>query len=322
MSTPVILVVIVNYRTTALVIGCLRSLERERQQHPGLRAVVVDNASGDGSAKRLQAALNDEDWRTWARVHASETNTGFGAGNNVALREDLDSDRAADFHLILNPDTEVLPGCLSALLDFFSSHPHAGILGPRTESTPGTADCTAFRYPGLASEFPSGIQLGIIDRIFRRWLIAPPPRSEAHPTDWVSGGCMFLRGSVLPTVGLFDESFFLYFEEIDLCRRAAKAGFETWYVPQGRIMHWAGASTGIASDTAPSKRMPSWWFESRNHYLRKSHGLAYLVACNLAFTAGRTIRQVLAWILRRSVDAPPHFLWDFVRYNFLGRRWD
>jgi hypothetical protein len=153
-------------------------------------------------------------------------------------------------------------------------------------------------------------------------IVAPPVRNEAHQSDWISGGCMFVRRNVLDTAGLFDETFFLYFEEIDLCRRAAQHGFQSWYVPEAKIMHWAGASTGINSDDGPSKRMPGWWFASRRHYLQNYHGPLYVLACDLAYISGRCLWQLRAWITRRKPTDPPHFLWDFVRFNLLGQRWD
>lgn len=322
MTTPSILVVIVNYRTPDMVLRCLTSLAKEQATYPRLKVHVVDNASGDGSAETIQAGIDAQDLGAWVRCTASDSNPGFGAGNNLALREDLEGTGPADYYFLLNPDTEVRPGLFDALLAFLDAHPKASILGPRTESTPGTADHTAFRFPGFANACSDGLRFGPLDRLLARWVTAPEPRDEAHPSDWVSGGGMFLRRSVLEQVGLFDETFFLYFEETDLCHRARQRGFETWYVPEAVMMHWAGASTGVATDGRPPKRMPGWWFASRRHYLRKFHSLPYVVLCDLAFVLGRSLWQLRAWVTRLQATDPPHFLRDFVRYNLLGRRWD
>lgn len=315
-------VVIVNYRTPEMVLQCLASLAAEREQVPGLRVSVVDNDSGDGSIARMHQGIEELDASAWAEVRDHGRNPGFGAGNNLVLRETLAAEDVADFFLILNPDTEVRPGALSTLLAWCAEHPEAAIVGPRTESTAGTPDRTAFRFPGFLNALSDGLRFGPVDRLLARWVTAPPPRAEAHPSDWVSGGCMFIRSEVLQQVGIFDETFFLYFEEIDLCHRALRHGHRTWYLPEAVIMHWAGASTGIATEGRGRKRMPGWWFASRRHYLRNFHNPLYVLACDLAFVTTRSLWQLRAWITRIPPTDPPHFLWDFLRYNLFGQRWD
>lgn len=315
-------VVIVNYRTPDMVLQCLHSLAMEREQVPGLKVSVVDNDSGDGSVTKLQVGITDLNAEKWAEVLDHGRNPGFGAGNNLALRDALAAEDVADYFLILNPDTEIRPGAIATLCAYAADHPEAAILGPRTESTPGTADHTAFRFPGFLNGISDGLRFGPVDRLLARWVTAPPPRDVAHRSDWVSGGCMFVRKDVLQTCGIFDEHFFLYFEETDLCHRALRHGFQTWYLPEAVIMHWAGASTGIATAGRPPKRMPGWWFASRRHYLRNFHNPLYLLACDLAFLATRSLWQLRAWITRIEATDPPHFLWDFTRYNLFGRRWD
>lgn len=322
MNQASILVVIVNYRTPDMVLQCLASIQAERIAFPNIRVHVIDNASGDGSAKVMQEGAHKKGWDDWVRIMASAQNPGFGAGNNVILREELACEYPADFFFILNPDTVVCPGIFHSLLGFFDANPHASILGPRTESEIGIPDHSAFRFPGMANALCDGVRFAPLDRLLKRWRTAPEPRSEAHQTDWVSGGGMFIRRKVLQEIGLFDENFFLYFEETDLCHRAANHGFQTWYVPEAGMMHWAGASTGVASDGRPRKRMPGWWFASRRHYLRNFHNSLYVGLCDWLFTIGRSAWQLRAWLTRRKPTDPPHFLWDFARFNLLGQRWD
>lgn len=315
-------VVIVNYRTPEMVLQCLTSLAKERDSVPNLRVSVVDNASDDGSVAKMRAGLEAMDATAWAEVHDHGRNPGFGAGNNLVLQEALASSEPCDYFLILNPDTEVRAGALATMLAWCDAHPEAAIVGPRTESTPGTADHTAFRFPGFLNTISDGLRFGPVDRLLSRWVTAPPPRDTAHTSDWVSGGCMLIRREVLQRIGIFDEAFFLYFEETDLCHRALRHGFATWYLPDAVIMHWAGASTGIATEGRGRKRMPGWWFASRRHYLRNFHHPLYLLACDLTFVACRSLWQLRAWITRITPTDPPHFLWDFTRYNLLGQRWD
>jgi len=321
-SEASIRVVIVNFRTADLTAGCLRTLAAERKVHQNLCVSVVDNFSEDGSAEALQAVVQQEGWESWVQIIAHPCNDGFGAGNNVALKMELAQPEPADYLLILNPDTEVLPGAIATFLQFFEKHPEASILGPRTESTPGLTDYTAFRFPSLASSIAEGLRFGFIDRLLARRITAPAPRTTAHPIDWVSGGCMFVRREVLQTVGLFDEQYFLYFEEIDLLLRAKQAGFQTWYVPEAGIMHYAGSSTGVVNGAPNENPMPVWWFASRAHFWRKFHNPIYTLICNLSFVAGRSLWKLRNALTKRRQPDPPHFLRDFVRYHLLGQRWD
>ncbi len=317
-----ILVVIVNYNSFDFCQKCLESLAKEKLLHPHLKIHVVDNCSPDGSAQNLQELVKKKNWHDWVQITAHPKNDGFGAGNNVALEANLASNEPADFYLLINPDTEVRPGAVGALLDFMQKNPQASILGPRTESTPGQVDPSAFRFPSLGSDFLAGFRVRFFDKIFHRWLIAPKPSTHPKQCDWISGGCMFIRREVLATIGLFDEDFFLYFEETDLCHRASRHGLQTWYVPSAVIMHWAGGSTGIVLDGRPPLPMPICWFQSRRHYLRKYHSAFYVCCCDLVFALGRSFWQLRAWIRKQPSEDHPRFLRDFVRFNLLGKRWD
>ena len=135
--------------------------------------------------------------------------------------------------------------------------------------------------------------------------------------DWVAGASMVIRRDVLDEIGLFDEQFFLYFEETDLCLRAAKAGHPTYYVPESRVTHIGSASTGLKD---LSKRLPTYWFESRRHYIGKHHGKKYLWGSNLAWAGGHTLWQVRRRLQRKPPADPPHLLADFLKFNFIDKR--
>ena len=180
-------IVIVNYKSAALTIDCLRSLAPELATRPGVEVVVVDNASGDGSAERLAAAVRDEGWSGFARVQPEATNSGFAGGNNAAIRPLLSGAAPPDFVMLLNPDTIVRPGALSALLAFVRDRPEIGIAGTRLEFPDGTPQFSAFRFPSLLGEVERGLRLGVATRLLRAHRVAPPPVDQAHRTDWVSG---------------------------------------------------------------------------------------------------------------------------------------
>jgi GT2 family glycosyltransferase len=314
-----LLVVTVNYRTAELALRALGSLAVERASFASLDAVVVDNASADGSEERLRSAVAANGWGSWIKILASPVNGGFGAGNNLALREALASATPPDYVLLLNPDAALDPGALPSLVQFLADHPGAGLAGPRTEVGRGNLRASAFRFPGVLNSLDEGLHFGPLTRLLARWQLAPPARSEAHPTDWLSGGCVLIRRAVLEEVGLFDEGYFLYFEEVDLSLRARRAGWESWYVPSANILHDAGASTGASAGRELARRMPRYWFESRRRYFRKNRGRFVCLLADLAWAGGNAL-----WNLRRAVTGappkePPGFWRDFVRFNLLGR---
>ncbi len=308
-----LLVVIVHYRTPDLAIECLRSVAPEVAAIPGCRVVVVENASGDGSAEKIRAALTSEGWTGWASLVVAERNGGFAYGNNLALRDALASGDPPEFVHLLNPDTLVRPGALRALLAFMEGHPEVGIAGSRLEGSDGRVQRSAFRFYSLAGELETAVRLGVVSRLLAGRVVAPPARDETHPTDWVCGASMMIRRRVFEDAGLFDEDYFLYFEEADFCLQARRAGWPCWYVPESRVVHLGGQSTGLNDLSTP---MPPSWFESRRHYLLKNHGAAYLLLANLIWLAG-----FASWRLRRRLQGrpdmdPPRMLSDFIRLSF------
>ena len=312
---PSVRIVIVNYRTPGLVVDCLRSLAPQVRELADARVVVVDGGSGDGSTETLVADIRQEGWGRWVELLPLADNRGFAAGNNAAIRPWLHSPAAPDYVLLLNPDTVVRPGGVRALVEFMEAHPGAGIAGSRLEDPDGTPQRSAFRFPSLASEFDGGLRLGLVTNLLSRYVVAPTVRDESHEADWVSGASLMVRRAVFEAVGLMDEAFFLYYEETELCFRARRAGWTTWYVPESRVVHLVGQSTGLNSNQTPARRIPEYWLRSRRHYFSKCHGALYRVACDVAWAVG-----FLCWRVRRRVQGkpdrdPPNLLVDFLRFS-------
>jgi GT2 family glycosyltransferase len=310
-------IVIVNYRTAGLVIDCLRSLVEEVAALGDCRTVVVDNGSGDGSAERIGSAIASEGW-SWAEMMPLVHNPGFAGGNNAALRPILGDPCPPDYVLLLNPDTVVRPGAVRALVDFLERHPKVGIAGSRLEDPDGTPQRSAFRFPSAAGELEDGLRLGLVSRLLRRRVVAPPVRDEAHPTDWVAGASMLVRREVFDAVGLMDERYFLYFEEVDFCLQARRAGWPCWYVPQSRVVHLVGQASGVTDVKRPAKRRPRYWFESRSRYFRRNHGRLYKALSDLAWVCGYALWRARRRLQRKPDADPPGLLWDFIRFNFLS----
>jgi GT2 family glycosyltransferase len=131
---------------------------------------------------------------------------------------------------------------------------------------------------------------------------------------------MIVRRQVFADVGLLDAGFFLYYEEVDFCLNARRAGWSAWYVPSSRVVHLGGRSTGVTGASAASRRRPRYWFESRRRYFVKNHGRLYAFAADLAWAAGFAVWRVRRVVQRKPDRDPPYLLWDFVRWNFLPHR--
>lgn len=281
-----VLTVILNWRTPDMT---LRSAEAATLAMEGIEGgiVIVDNDSGDGSEERLRAAVADRGWDR-VRVIQSGRNGGFGAGNNVGIRAGLQDGARPDHVYLLNSDAFPAKDAIRVLLDHMQSHPETGMAGSYIHGTDDAPHVTCFRFPSVASEFEGGAQTGPISRILRHAIIPQPIPDGTTRMDWVAGASLMMRQDMLDRVGAFDEEYFLYFEETDLCLRAARAGWHTDYVPASRVAHIGSVSTGMKE----WGRTPGYWFDSRWRYFRKNHGLGTAIAATLAQTAGLTINRL------------------------------
>jgi N-acetylglucosaminyl-diphospho-decaprenol L-rhamnosyltransferase len=223
-------VVIVNWNTGDLIRRCVESV------YAGLPAVeteifVVDSASTDGSTTALQARFPQ------ANYIYSPQNIGFGPSNNLALRQ-----ATGEYLLLLNPDTLVHPGAMPALLNFIEQNPQVGAAAARLLNPDGSLQYSCSPEPTLKGEVLRLFHLGSVrpDGYYpmETWDLAMP-----RPAEVILGACMLVRKSVLDQVGLFDEQFFMYNEETDLCRRIRQAGWQICWVPQAQVTHYGGQST-------------------------------------------------------------------------------
>lgn len=308
-----LLVVILNYRTPDLTIDCLRSLVTEVESLPGTRVVVSDNASGDGSVEKISAAINTQGWSNWVSLMPLARNGGYAFGNNAVIRPALESAEPPTYFLLLNPDTIVRPGALKALVDFMEQHPQAGIAGSRLEYPDGTPQCSAFRFHTLLSELDAGLRLGVVSNLLAQWVVAPPIPETICQTDWVAGASMIVRRELFEQVGLLDEKYFMYYEEMDFCLQAKRAGWTCWYVPSSRVIHLVGQSSGVTDTKRPPKRRPQYWFDSRRRYFVKNYGWLYAALADALWIFGFSLWRLRRVIQRKPDSDPPKFLGDFIR---------
>jgi GT2 family glycosyltransferase len=235
--TPRVSVVIVSYNTRALLLECLESL---RLVTCPLEIVVVDNASGDGTVAAVRERRPD------VAVIANGENLGFSKANNLGIRA-----TKAPYVLVLNSDAAVRPGAVETLADILDARADVAVVGPRTVSPDGSIQVSF--GPDLTpwNEWRQG-------RLVRAVKAREPAalrRAEAlasreHDPDWVSGSCFLARREVLDRVGGFDEAFFLYEEDVDLCRRVRQAGFRVLFTPRAEVLHHLGRSMEQASNRA------------------------------------------------------------------------
>lgn len=266
MAGPVVSVVVVNYRTPKLAAECLDSLRRHQGPVPA-EALVVDNASGDGSAEYLAGAA------PWARVVRSGRNLGFGGGCNLGAGQCLGR------HLFfLNPDAVVhedTPGILSGFLD---EHPGAAVVGCAIRDAAGNVQPSAAYFPSLlrvlaGRDVLSGLvrrRLPRMTRLARALTFYLPPGELAADcrVDWVVGAAFMVRRDVFEAVGGFDESIFLYGEEIDLQKRIAGRGGEVWFTPRTSVTHLEAQSLGGSDSPERLARVAA----GHRRYYRMHHG--------------------------------------------------
>lgn len=273
-------VVIVSYNTRELLARCLESLSGEGASE----TVVVDNGSTDGSAALVSERFPG------VRVIANETNTGYGSAANAGIRG-----VSAPFVLLLNADTEVQPGCLAALARAAARAPQRAIIAPAIMDPSGTAEPSCFPFPGTLGWLLENEPLATVTRnvapLMRR-AASFRPRDTEHPVPWALGCALLIRRAALEEVGGFDESYFMYYEEVDLSRRLTDAGWQIWFTPEARVKHVGGASTSQARTAMLIRH-----FESTVQYYRRHHS-----GLRLALWLGVLRAKRLALLARDSAQ--------------------
>lgn len=261
-------VVIVSWNVRDLLRACLASV---RASTLPTRVVVVDNASADGSADMVRAEFPE------VTLVASPENLGFTRGNNEGLRAlgVLGGSSAAEDHswppvLLLNPDAELLPGALEALVAYLADHPQVGAVGPLLLNTDGSVQSSRRRFPTVLTALAESTPFEWHwpgNPWARRYRMDDVPPDAAGPVDWVTGAALLVRAEVLADLGGFDEGFFMYSEEVDLCRRMRSAGWQVHFLPEAQVIHHEGQSSG---QVAPQRHR--YFQRSRVRYVRKHHG--------------------------------------------------
>lgn len=235
-------IVIVNWNARDYLRKCLESIYRNAGRL-SLEIFVVDNGSGDGSADMLRREFSG------VKLIENRDNPGFGAANNQALKR-----CAADLVLMLNPDTEVSEGALTSMVDFLKWNRRAGAVGAKLLNADRTIQLTCARnFPTLLSEFfwlTTLVRRFPKSRIVGNYLMSYWDHNDRREIDCLSGACIMARLEVLRKLDYFDEDYFIYGEDVDLCYRIKKAGWQIWYLPEAEITHYGGGSSRSIAETA------------------------------------------------------------------------
>lgn len=277
-------VAIVSYNTCELLRACLESLRTCRLP---LRIIVVDSASQDGSAAMVRTTFPTVD------LIALDHNCGFAVGTNLGLRHLLD--RATDYLLLLNPDTIVHDSAIETLVAFLETHPRVGAVGPRLLNPDGSIQAAAFRFPTLAMSlldlFPPGeILPGRLYGSHWHGRYRQERTTTPFPIDHPLGACILARRTIVEQIGLLDDNFFMYAEEVDWCYRIRQAGWAIWHVPQAHVTHIGGAATRQFRH-----RMQIALYQSRLRFFRKHYTQRFIRWHTWIVRIGMLRATMLAW---------------------------
>lgn len=299
-------IVIVNFRTPKFVIDCLTTLLPELDGIDG-RVVVVDNHSSDDSPEIIRAWLTQHDVAGKVLFVQSKHNSGFADGNNIGIKS-----CNARYYLLLNSDTLIRPGAIRIILDTAMRFPEAGLISPRLEWPDGAGQESCFRFLTPLSELIAAAQTGLIARWLSRYIVAWPVQTQIARPQWTSFACVLVRNEVFQQVGLLDDGYFMYFEDVEFCHRARKAGWEIVHNPEARVVHLRGGSSPVKKQTQLKKRVPRYFYESRTRYFYQTFGWLGLISANLLWWAGRIIsgtRQLLGRSDKAAIEGQWLDIW-------------
>lgn len=263
-------IITVNWKVKDLLEDCLRSIY-EQTKNISFEVFVVDNNSGDGSVEMVREKFPQ------VNLTASKDNLGFAKGNNVATR-----DAKGRHVLLLNPDTKILNNALEKMVKFMDEHPDCGIAGCRLLNPDMSHQPSVRRFPTFLSQALILLKLHHLfphSSPMRHYLAEDFDYSKAQEVDQVMGAFFMIRREVIEKIGILDEGFWIWFEEVDYCKRAKDAGFKIFYTPATEIIHYYGQSFKQVYNVKKQKDFN----KSLTYYFKKHHPLW---------------QRILIWILK------------------------
>lgn len=270
-------IIIVSWNVRDFLNRCLGSIYRN-PSGVNFEVIVVDNGSSDGSAGMVKSGF------PLLRLIEEKENLGFAGANNVALKE-----ASGRYVLFLNPDTEVFADTLQRMSESMDAHPDWSALACKLIFSDGTLQPSCRHFPSLFTDLMENLYLDWLfprSPIFNYYRMGSWPHDSLRRVDVPYGACLMARRSVLDTVGPMDERFFMYYDEIDLCRRIKKSGGSVWYIPTISVIHHSNKS----SDQVPVE-VARWKCNSKILYFKKHFGVVsvYALVINLF------LRTLIVW---------------------------
>jgi len=280
-------VIVINWNTAAYLARCLDSLSESELDELPAEVWVIDNASGDGSQQMVGSRYR------WARLQANATNLGFAAANNAVMRQ-----ARGRFFLLLNADMEVVPGVISAMVSRMSRRPDVGIAACRQVDGEGR-ELESYQLDYAGGLLPE---------------LAPLPRRRGPASDeveaaWVWGSAMLVRREVFEQVGGFDESFFMYYEDVEWCWRVRRAGWRITYYPDLQVRHFVRRSSAQVPPQVTTERLVRGELVLRERYMSPRRYRRFLIARFLY-----SVRGVVFYRLMLAIAPCERFRTKYFRY--------
>jgi N-acetylglucosaminyl-diphospho-decaprenol L-rhamnosyltransferase len=321
---PDLSIVIVSWNVEALLRRCLRSIVGDSRPQaaadltmPGTswsyEVWVVDNASTDGSVGMVRREF------PFVRLITNSENLGFAAANNQAIAESK-----GDYLLLLNCDTELVGNAMGTMLGYMEEHSDVGMLGPMLRYPDGTLQSSRRRFPTMATAYLESTVLQQWfpqSHILRRYYLADVPDDTTQEVDWVVGACMMTRRQIVEQVGVLDDGFFMYSEELDWCYRIKQSGWSVVYLPAAEVVHHEGRSS---EQVVPARHIH--FQSSKVRFFRKHHGLARAELLRfflLATYVFQLCEEAVKWALghKRELRAERvRAYWQVLRSGLVGKR--
>ncbi len=294
-------VIIVSWNTCQLLDRCLETLtaELKKQQLFGTDSeiYVIDNASADGSAKMVEQKYPQ------FKLIANKENLGFAKANNQALKQ-----VTGQYILLLNPDTEIRPGALGALMEFLDSHPKTAVIAPQLLNTDGSVQVSCRAFPSFIGMFA---ELSGISRFMppgsklRDYKMLDWHHDDERQVDQPEGACLLIRKEVFDQVGFLDEDYFMLFEEVDWCYRVKQAGWQIWFTPSAQVIHHMGQSIKQVKEKmilSSHKGMYRYWH--KHHRYGKEYGDAIVCGALMLLAYVRIVGYRLGKIVGQQKPLP------------------
>jgi GT2 family glycosyltransferase len=283
-------VIIVNYRTAEMLIDCVSKMLATIDFN-SVSIFIIDNHSNDCSVTKLKGWLQNCGLTSRITLISSPENGGFSAGNNIGI-----SAISADYYLLLNSDAYIEQSSIELLLKAFGRDPQIGLVSPRLQWEDGKPQESTFNFFHPITEFVQQSKTGIFSSLFKKFVVAEPVCDDARYVHWASFACIMISAECLEEVGLLDEGYFMYFEDVEYCYRAQKHNYKVFHEPSACAVHLRGGSSSVKANIAKRKRLPKYFYQSRTRFYYQKYGLIGLFSANVCWYLGRGVslmRQLL-----------------------------